>query len=262
MRSPWYLRPWALALGSLLVAALLFVVYRARVAFLVGLERHRTRVAMDLHDKMGSGLGSIGILSGVLEDVGLGDEERREVAGKISDAAEELGTGLSDIVWSLDPRAGTLEELSGRLAEHAERLLSRDGVSVELDFPESWPGDPLDFQVRRNVLLIGMEALHNVARHADPRRVRLSLEPSGRYRWELRVEDDGCGLRKGAPHPGRGRGLESMGQRAREVDAEIEWSEPVEGGTRVVLRFDPSGGGPPLRRLWQRLRRWLGPDLT
>ncbi len=55
---------------------------RARVACLVGLERQRTRISMDLHDEVGSGLASVGILSGVLAADGVSVAEARIAAGE------------------------------------------------------------------------------------------------------------------------------------------------------------------------------------
>jgi signal transduction histidine kinase len=48
----------------------------------VGLERQRTRISMDLHDEVGSGLASVGILSGVLAADGVSVAEARIAAGE------------------------------------------------------------------------------------------------------------------------------------------------------------------------------------
>jgi signal transduction histidine kinase len=233
---PWYLQWWALVLFALATAAMLWGGYRARVAYLLGLERQRTRIAMDLHDEMGSGLGSIGILAGVLANNGRADETRA-VARTMSQTAEELGAALSDIVWSLDPRASTLEELAGRLAEHGERLFSAAGVDFTIRFPTRWPAVRLSLPLRRDVLLIGYEALYNAARHARARQVTLALEPKGRQ-WQLSVQDDGVGLPEGAlAGASVGRGLRSMRRRAEEIGAELQWRAAPGGGTLVALVF-------------------------
>ena len=122
VRPPWYLEAWALALVTLMGVALLWAIHRARVREVLRLERQRTRIAMDLHDEVGSGLASIGILSGVLATDGTEPSERGTMAREIAHTAEELGESLSDIVWALDPHTATLEELASRLTEHGERL--------------------------------------------------------------------------------------------------------------------------------------------
>jgi signal transduction histidine kinase len=234
---PWYRTGWAMSAFVLLGAALLFAIYRARIAYLLGLERQRTRIALDLHDEMGSGLASIGILaSDVLSsNSGGGDEIAREVAA----TAEELGTALSDIVWSLDPQSATLDVLAARMAENGSRLFA-DDVELDTSFPEHWPPDPLPLPVLRNVLLIGLEALHNAARHAEAGDVTLSLQPEGAA-WLLTVSDDGIGMTENAAPRGSGRGLRGMRRRADEIGGEIRWRTRAPSGTEVRLRFGPRG---------------------
>ena len=233
----WYASPWVIAAAFLLVAGLTWGAYRARLAYLLGLERQRTRIAMDLHDEVGSGLASVGILSGVLAADSMDPGERRRTAGDIAAAAEELGNTLSDIVWSLDPHAATLEELASRLAEHGERLCPDGRTQFSACFPTAWPPEYLDVAVRRNVLLVGLEALHNAVRHAGAAHVALSMERK-EGSWELSVRDDGSGFAPGVPTNGRrGHGMRGMRRRAEEIGARLMVRSVPDQGTTVELRF-------------------------
>ena len=253
---PWYRAPWATALAFGLAVLAGWSVYRARVAYLLGLEQQRTRIAMDLHDEVGSGLASVGILSSVLAADSLTTAERRQTAGDIASAAEELGNALSDIVWSLDPHAATLGELGSRLAEHGERLSARGDVEFTTRFPDVWPDDPLDVAVRRNVLLVGLEALHNAVRHASAREVVLALAPNAGS-WELSVRDNGVGLAVCRSQSNRdGHGLPGMHRRAEEIAAQLEVRSVPGAGTTVTLRFGLHTGrswtGGPLAGRFRR----------
>ncbi len=243
--APWY-RTWpTLLLGVLLLAALAWVIIRARVAFLVGLEQQRTAIAMDLHDEIGSGLGSIGILAGVLHG-GTAEPERGRIADEITVTAGELGTALSAIVWALDPRGSSLGELAARLAEQGTRLFPDERVAFTTAFPDQWPATRVSLAVRRSVLLIGTEALHNAARHAHATAVQLSLQTRGRG-WELRIRDNGRGLppiETRAP----GRGLASMTRRAADIGAELSVEAATDGGTEVRLRFSDRTPSAAFRR--------------
>jgi len=244
----WYATPWAIALAALFLILAVWSVHRARVAHVLALERQRTRIAMDLHDEMGSGLASIGILAGVLSaDHGDRNGDSR-IAREVASTAEELGASLTDIVWSLDPHAATLQELVARLAEHGGRLFA-DDVQFDTAFPNEWPAHPLPLPVLRNVLLIGLEALHNAARHADAEHVLLSLRSDGAA-WILTVRDDGAGLPPADSRRRRGRGLRSMRRRAAEIGAELACDSKPGSGTTICLRFDLS----PRR---SRLRDWV-----
>jgi signal transduction histidine kinase len=200
---------------------------------------------MDLHDEMGSGLGSIGILAGLAADERLDDASRRRLAEQIAEAAGELGTALGDIVGSLRHDADTLDSLAWRLAERGRRLFPDGRPEFATRFPERWPSVRLSLEARRNLQLIALEALHNAARHAAARHVRLGLEPTG-CGWRLWVGDDGRGLppeaRAGRT---RGHGLANMRSRAEAIGASIAWNDGPEAGTVVEVTFDP---GARLRR--------------
>jgi signal transduction histidine kinase/ligand-binding sensor domain-containing protein len=241
---PWFLQAWAIASFAALVAACAYGVHRARVASLLRLERQRTRIARDLHDEMGSGLGSIGILAEVAAGDRLDERKRRDLSAQISETVRELGATLDEIVWSLRPGAQTLDSLAAELAGRGARMFPDGTTSFRTEFPDAWPGQPLAPEVRRNVQRIAVEALHNAARHSMARSVSLTLAPHGR-RWRLRVSDDGNGLPLDAAVAGNGLGLSSMRARATQIGASIAWDVPPAGGTVVTLEFDLT----PRRRL-------------
>ena len=239
---PWYASSWFLVLAGLATLGLGVLVYRARVEYLLGLEQQRTRIAMDLHDQVGSGLASVGILSGVMATDSQEPAERQRTARDIALVAEELGHSLSDIVWALDPRTASLEELATRLAEHGERLFPDEDVRFEARLPDRWPPLTSSMAVRRSVLLIGLEALHNAAQHAGAKRVTLSMEAMERGRWELRVHDDGGGIRPDRASGAEGRGLDSMARRAEVIGGTLRIDSNDDRGTTVTLSFRPQAG--------------------
>ncbi len=103
VQAPFWRRAWFLALAGGVLALAGWFLYRARVARLVEIERLRTRIAMDLHDELGSALGGIGILAGVAAEAEVSEVERRALARRAADAAGELGHALTEIVWTLRP---------------------------------------------------------------------------------------------------------------------------------------------------------------
>ncbi len=245
---PWYRTGWALALFGLAGAAGLYSVYRARVAVLLRLERQRTRIAMDLHDEMGAGLGSIGILATLVSRNDLDVVRRDGIAVKIAETAEELGAKLRDILWSLRTPAADLQGLAAHLAEYGGRLFPDDPDRFGTEFPDRWPATPLSLAVRRNLQSIALEAMHNAARHSAASKVRLGFDTSGRT-WSMWIEDDGHGMPAGtqATRPERGIGLEAMRDRASQIDATIAWMPRDGGGTRVQVGFRPNAEDRRLR---------------
>lgn len=236
---PWYLRWWAFAGAAALLIGLGVALQRLRMALRLRLVRQRQQIAMDLHDEMGSGLGSIGILAELASNDVLPEPNRRDVATRIAETAGDLGVALGDIVWMLRDRAATLDALVGHLVERARRLFPDELRVLTLELAGPIPATPLPSAVCRNVLRIGLEALHNAARHARATRVTFGVARDARRAWRLWVHDDGVGLaaRATAASSG-GHGLAGMRQRASAIGASLA-IESAAGGTRVTLVFDP-----------------------
>jgi signal transduction histidine kinase/ligand-binding sensor domain-containing protein len=237
--APWYRRPWALVAFVLAMALIPYSAQRARAQFLLRLERQRTRIAMDLHDEIGSGLGSINILSGLAAEDSLDEAERRQLAARISETAGELSNSLAEIVGAIRDDSGSLEALASHLTRRARRLFPDSGPALATEFPPAWPDAKLSLAAWRNVMLIALEALHNASRHARAEHVVLGMAPEGK-RWRLWVTDDGKGLAAPDVAGSSGMGLENMRRRAGEIGAEISWQTASGAGTTVCVIFRPA----------------------
>jgi signal transduction histidine kinase len=239
---PWYGTWWFRGLAAALVASAVVLAYRLRVASLLKLERQRMRIAMDLHDEVGSGLGSIGVLAGILARPDLAEGQRTDLTTRITGVARELSQSLGDIVWSLRSGSGNLDALWARILDRARPLFAAGMPALRIAAPDPVPPAPLSLVVRRNVSLIAVEALHNAARHAEARSVELSLQAEDGA-WVISVADDGQGMQPGTGDTTRrGLGLEAMRLRAEEMNGEVLWQSPEEGGTIVLIRFQAGRG--------------------
>jgi signal transduction histidine kinase/ligand-binding sensor domain-containing protein len=236
---PWYSTLWASLLFTFATVAALTWIYRLRVAALLRVERERTRIAMDLHDELGSGLGSIGMLAGVAAREDLDAGEQRRLVREIANLAGLLGSGLRSLVWSLRSGRAGLAELSAQIADHARRLFPGDSPRLIAQLPAHVSDATLPPELRRHVLLLALEALHNVARHAAARNVTLTVQANGDGGLHLTVADDGRGFDTAAQSSGAG--LESMRRRAAAIGARLDVRSLPQGGTRVVLDWPGPG---------------------
>ncbi len=243
--APWWRRAelWAAALGLLLLVSVGVQAVRGRLRDTA--ERLRLRVAMDLHDELGAGLASMGLLAGVIAR-GAGAQTPR-LARRIAEDASALGAGLSGIVWSLRPGHDTLGALLDYVEHRARALLAaQDDGAVAVRRSPALEGQRLDLDVLRAVQLVAIEALRNVARHAGARRVSIHLERAGAG-LALVIADDGVGIGAPDPAPDRGLGLESMRRRMAGVGGSLEITSAPDAGTRVRAVFRP-------RRPWWHRR--------
>jgi signal transduction histidine kinase len=121
---------------------------------------------------------------------------------------------------------------------HGRRLFPGPSPAFETRFPEHWPEVAMSPAVGRGVLLIGLEALHNCARHARATSVTLDLHLAGRS-WVLVVSDNGCGIPAGTDGAsGSGFGLHTMRRRAEEIGGSLSLESPLGQGTTVRLVFN------------------------
>ncbi|HKS27410.1 MAG TPA: two-component regulator propeller domain-containing protein [Pyrinomonadaceae bacterium] len=247
---PVWQRWWFFALVSLAASLLIYFIYRVRVRRLIELERVRTRIATDLHDDIGASLSRMAILSEVVKrQTGTNGEKSADMLTEIADSARGLVDSMSDIVWSIDPRRDDLRNVVQRVRQFASDVLEPRGIEWTFTVPEELNRLRLDPEQRRHLYLIFKEAINNISRHAEARRVSLSISFDSR-RLVCEIKDDGRGFAPKAsqelPSNGRGgHGLPNMQARAREIGGSMQVDSKPGGGT--VLRLTV-----PLRRTGRR----------
>ena len=216
---------WFSTLLAFGTGLLLFVLYSIRIARLRGLERLRLRLARDLHDDIGSNLGSISLLAQIMEKHP-SSEDARQIRGIVSQTVDTL----RDIVWFVDPQHERLSDLVARMTETAKAMLADIPYTFKQTGNFSSTGLPLDF--RRNVMPIFKEALHNIIKHAGATEVEIGVSRSNGI-FEFIVQDNGRGFFP-SDHQS-GNGLKNMRRRAAEMKAHLEISSDAAHGTRIKL---------------------------
>jgi two-component system NarL family sensor kinase len=192
-------------------------------------ERHRIR--RDLHDGLGPTLAGIAL--------GLGAARRAAPteAGRdlLSSLEAEVKGSLDDVkrlVADLRPTALEQVGLVAALQGYADAVTIRsDGcLHVVVDAPDPLP---LPAEVEVAAYRIALEAVTNVARHAQAARCTVSLCVRGDDVL-ITVYDDGVGIRPGqAP----GLGLRSIAERAVELGGTATVEAVPAGGTVVRARL-------------------------
>lgn len=218
-------RWWFKLAVALAVAAGLAGLYLVRVGRLRALQRLRLRIARDLHDEVGSNLGSISLLAQVLER-----HPNPADAREIGQVAAQTVDTLRDIVWFIDPAHERLSDLVGRLRDTAKSMLRNLPYDFQAD--GNFEGAPLPLDFRRNVLPIFKEALHNVLKHSGATHLHLHVRKAG-AQFTLVIQDNGRGLPAGREP--RGNGLMNMKRRAEEMRAALEITSTPGRGTTVRL---------------------------
>jgi len=213
--------------GILLLAGALL--WRARTAKQRAVENLRRRIASDLHDEIGSNLGSIALLAEAARREGDGAHAAEDFS-MIERVAARTHESLQEIVWFISPGAVTRAELVARMRESAPTLLG--GIACEFAAPSLLRDGECPLEFARNLWLIFKEALHNAARHSGAAHVTIRVaEPNGGFEMEIR--DDGRGFIEGEVEPGNG--LLNLRRRAADLRGTLRITSEPGHGTTVHL---------------------------
>ncbi len=230
---PVWARWWFLLAAAALVLSTFHAAYRYRLARLLEIERIRTRLAMDLHDDIGSTLSQVAVLSAVARQRLTADGRLAELLERIADISRQLVDAMSDVVWAINPERDSLRDLAQRMRRFAAETLDSQNVQLGFDGSAANLDARLGAEVRREVFLIFKESIHNLVRYAKCTRVHVGLTIEGPSLVPT-VEDDGVGLDTSARVDGLG--LRSMRERAGRLGGELRLrSAPGEGTTMHLV---------------------------
>ena len=226
-RLRWF--SWALVGMGLAVLAAFAVLNRLQRR---NIRRLRERIAADLHDEIGSNLGSIALLSDQLAQSENLHNPNRTSLMKISKVARESAQTMRDIVWLLGPFADP-EELSVRLRETAHLMLHGIEHSFTADAQPALR--KLSIEQCRQLTLFYKEALHNITRHARASFVEIQLK-ADRGALVLHIQDDGIGL-ESSERKGKSEFLHKLRSRADKLHARLDIRSGQGEGTSLILHF-------------------------
>jgi ligand-binding sensor domain-containing protein/signal transduction histidine kinase len=202
------------------------------------MERERARIARDMHDEIGSKLTRISFLSEVARHAGAETPAAAPPIEAIASTSRDLLSSLDEMVWAVNPRNDSLEQLAGYLEVYAREYFQAVSLDCQIQVPAQLPRALLSAEVRHNVFLAFKEALNNVLKHARASHVVVVMSLKSQV-FEIRVRDDGSGFAV-APKPGR-NGLINMEARLRAAGGTCEIVSQPGSGATVWLRF-PLGG--------------------
>jgi signal transduction histidine kinase len=198
------------------------------------LAAEKARIAADMHDELGATLTQITILGEVAKSQAGDFGQTRTTLDRMSEAAREVTTRMSELVWATNPRNDTLDNLVARLREHAASQLEISTVEPRLVFPPEVPECRVSATFRGNLLLVLKEALHNIVKHSQATEVLVQLEIN-QGELCLQIADNGRGFDPSGPHR-RGNGLGNMERRILDLGGRFELHSQPGQGVRIECR--------------------------
>lgn len=197
-------------------------------------EDERRRIARELHDEAGQLMTSLLVGLRSLSDVRRLVDAKQQ-AKKLREIASEAINELSRLARGL--HSSVLDDLGieAAIRRFADEFSKTHGIRIDLTMDAAqFSGFSSDEQI--NLYRIVQEALTNVARHAQARRVNIAFRSSSSA-LEVTIQDDGRGFPTVAQSSSRHLGIEGMRQRAHSLGGALQITSPAEGGALVRLRM-------------------------
>lgn len=244
--TPWWQTIWFRLLITIAALGIIFLIIRnyiqrkldkqkAELDKQQAVERERNRISRDMHDDLGSGLTKIAILSEVVKKQLSVPEKAKEQLDKIAIFSRELVDNLQDIIWVLNPKNDTLENLSSYIREYGLKYFEPLAVEIEFIYPEQFIGTRLSEERRRNIYLTVKESFNNIAKHAWCNHVIVRITEL-ETRFQLQITDDGKGFDAKTVRP-FANGLLNMQNRIEQVGGQFNIVSEPGKGTITTIHF-------------------------
>jgi signal transduction histidine kinase len=189
----------------------------------------RQRIAQDLHDEIGSSLGSIALITQDILASNNDPAQTRQDLTEIKHIADETVSAMRDITRLIQSDCYGSDDLATLLRETAARLLRTLPHTLTVEAGTTRRKLPVDRQ--RDLILMFKEALHNITRHAEATEVGINLRQTA-HCLVLTLQDDGKGFDPAAVTGGMG--LTNLRRRAEKHQGRMDIVS-TSGGTTLTL---------------------------
>jgi signal transduction histidine kinase len=195
------------------------------------LQHIRNKIAQDLHDDIGSTLSSISILS----DLAIKEKDSLQTLATMNEInihSIQLMERMDDIVWSINPKNDTLENLMTRIKHFATTLFEARNIDYEIRIQANINQLRIPMEFRQHIYLILKEAINNLVKYSNATQAGIHIWFDEQTLF-LEVRDNGKGFDCSAGHSGNG--IYGMQNRAKAMNARLEVQSAPASGTRLLL---------------------------
>jgi signal transduction histidine kinase len=196
------------------------------------LQKLRLHIARDLHDDVGSALGSINLLSQTAGRKLKKPSSPEEISGtleKIGFSAQTTLEAMDDIIWAINPEKDTWQDLLIRMKEFAFPLTEAKEIFLDLN-SDAGDYNKLPVFLRRNVFLIFKEVITNSVKHANSSKIQVDIKVQN-DRFFMMIKDDGKGF--DINNKNNRNGIHNLQNRAALVKGKLEIISSFGKGTIV-----------------------------
>ncbi|MCB1278030.1 PAS domain S-box protein [Prosthecobacter sp.] len=196
-------------------------------------EQEQARVGHDLHDGVGQTMTGIVVMMEALEAELKGAAKAQAL--RIHELLRQSVSEVRRMSHGLSPTGVKYRGFVGALQLLAETV--RTNFRTPCDCQVDASIDISNSDIESHLFRIAQEAVNNALRHGKPTQVKLSLQRVSSSECELRIEDDGTGLKKLKSEGHNGIGVRVMDYRANLIGARLTIHTKPKRGVIVTCRF-------------------------
>jgi signal transduction histidine kinase len=240
-KTTWFILSSSIVLILLILAIARYIFTRnLREKILIlekekALEKERNRISQDMHDELGSGLTKISILSEVAMAQLEAPEKTIDQLKNISNSSRALVDTLQDIIWILNSKNETLDNLCAYIREYTFKYFEASDIKIKVHFPEKIEARALLDDQRRSILMVFKEAFHNITKHSHCTQIEMRLEITAHYAKFILI-DNGIGFDQANVRQ-FANGLNNMKKRMSSIGGDFAISSKLKEGARTEFGF-------------------------
>lgn len=197
------------------------------------LEEDRNRIALELHDSVGSQISAnIHQLEAVIEKLKSNDNFIKDEIRAVVQSSKEVSEELRSISHTLIPRVLIDFGIVAALQSLVNKINTGNKCKVELI--NSFSGVDLDQEIELNLYRITQELLSNALKHANADHIFVQLVKSDQ-RLVLMIEDNGSGFDFDKLRLSEGIGLSNVETRTKVLGGELNIESAPGRGTVIMI---------------------------
>lgn len=191
--------------------------------------QERSRIAVDMHDDLGAGISTIKYLSQTAPYIPADQQKLNNL--KIAEQADELVDKMNDIIWAMNEKNDTLDNLLFYAKSWIANFAQQQNLQTHFTLPAEIPATVIRGEKRQHIFLCIKEAVHNIIKHAGATQIWFEAEIASDA-LQFSIRDDGKGFETGKLSTGNG--LKNMQKRMKQIGGELQLkSQP---GTELNFR--------------------------
>jgi signal transduction histidine kinase len=197
----------------------------------LAIAQERNRLARELHDSVAQTLYGLTLQAeAAARKLAAGKTE--EVAGYLTEFRDSARQTLQEtrlLIFELRPPILDDVGLAAALQARLEAVEGRSGLVYDLEIDKTLALPPA---VETGLYRIAQEALNNILKHAQARKISLTMQSAPPNHVQLEIVDDGVGFNP-ETDGAHGYGLRGMDERVKQLGGAFHLRSAPQAGTRI-----------------------------